>query len=104
MTRVARCESFVQLYIGDPDPAVNSDNSARFEALRARQDQFEQTLGEVAVWDGMPGRKAARVCVTSTFSDVADVEQWSAMIDWLVDRHVRFGSAIQAVGGLGSLS
>ena len=75
---------------------------ARFEALHAKKDQFELALGESAVWDEMPGRLATRVYVPSPFESVADVDQWPAMIDWLIDQHVRFKYAIQAVGGLGS--
>jgi hypothetical protein len=91
----------VQMYFNDADP---STNTARFEALHAKQDQFEQALGKDAVWDEMAGRKAARVCVTSAFKDIADIDQWPAMIDWLLDQHARFRQAIQAVGGLGSLA
>ena len=91
----------VQIYFKDADPAVNL---ARFEALHVKRDQFEQALGENAVWDEMAGRKAARVYVTSPFDDVADVDQWSAMMDWLLDQQVRFRRAIQAFGGLGSLA
>jgi hypothetical protein len=91
----------VQLYFGDADPSINS---ARFQALHAKQHQFEQALGEDAVWDEMTGRKAARVCVTSAFNNVADADQWPAMIDWLLDQHARFRRAIQAIGGLASLA
>ena len=91
----------VQLYFGDVDSSINT---ARFEALHAKQDQFEQALGENAVWDEMKGRKAARVCVNSAFNSVEDVDQWPAMIDWLMDQHVRLRRAIQAIGGLGSLA
>lgn len=91
----------VQLYFGDPDPAVNT---ARFEALSAQRDEFEQALGKEALWDEMTGRKSARVCVISSFSSVEDVEQWPAMVDWLLDQHARFRRAIQTVGGLGSLT
>jgi hypothetical protein len=91
----------VQLYFNDPNPAVNL---ARFEALQMKKDQFELALGEDAVWDEMAGKKAARVYVTSPFEDVDDVDQWPAMIDWLLDQHARFRRAIQAVGGLGSLA
>lgn len=88
----------VQLYFRSPDASINL---GRFEALRAMKDQFEQALGEEAVWDEMAGRKAARVYVTSPFDDIADVDQWPAMIDWLLDQHVRFRRAIQAIGDLG---
>jgi hypothetical protein len=83
------------------DPALNL---ARFEALHAKKDQFEQALGESAKWDEMAGKQIARVYVSSPFDSVADVDQWPAMMDWLMDQHVRFKRAIQAVGGLGSLA
>jgi hypothetical protein len=41
--------------------------------------------------------------VASPFDSVADVDQWPAMIDWMIDQHVRFKRAVQAVGGLESL-
>jgi hypothetical protein len=37
-------------------------------------------------------------------SGVTHVDQWPAMIDWLLDQHARFRRAIQAIGGLGSLA
>lgn len=91
----------VQLNFGDPDPSINT---ARFEALHERRQQFEQALGEQPAWDDLAGRKSARVSFTSEFSDVTDVDQWPEMIAWLLDQHVRFRRAIQAAGGLGSLS
>ncbi len=89
------------LWFKDPDPTVNL---ARFKALHAKKDQFEQALGEEAVWDEMANRKGTRVYVASPFGDVEDVDQWSAMIDWLVDQHARFRRAIHAVGGPQSLA
>lgn len=96
----------LEIYLNHPDRAVNL---ARLEGLRAKRDQFEQALGETATWDEMAatgGRvaKSARVYVTSTFESVEEVDQWPAMMDWLMDQHVRFRRAIQAVGGLGSLA
>ena len=79
------------------DPAVNL---ARFEALLARKDQFEEALGENVVWDEMPGRKDSRLYVTSLFDGVEDAGHWTAMMDWLIDHHVRFRRAIVIVGGL----
>jgi Domain of unknown function (DUF4268) len=87
----------VQMYFNHADPAVNL---ARFEALHAKKDRFELALGEEVVWDEMASRKAARVYVTSRFDDLAEVDQWPAMIDWLLDQHVRFRRAVPAVGGL----
>lgn len=90
----------VQLYFnGNPEL-----NLARFLALQEQKDQFEQALGESAVWDEKPGMKSTAIYVRSPFTDVTDEQQWGAMIDWLIDQLTRFRRAIEAVGGLGSLS
>jgi hypothetical protein len=91
----------VQLYFTSPDASINRN---RFDALRAIKDRFEQALGEAARWDDKPGKKAAAIYVTSQFDDVADVDLWPAMRDWVLHQHVRFRQAVQAVGGLGSLT
>ncbi|WP_375487757.1 DUF4268 domain-containing protein [uncultured Mycobacterium sp.] len=91
----------VQLYFRSSDASLNL---GRFEALRAMKDQFEQALGEGAQWDDKPGKKAAAIYVSSQFDDVADVDLWPAMLDWVLDQHVRFRKAVQTVGGLGSLA
>jgi uncharacterized protein DUF4268 len=91
----------VQLYFRSPDASINR---ARFEALREMKDQFEQALGEAAEWDDKPGKKAAAIYVTSQFNDVADVALWREMLDWVLDQHVRFRQAVEAVGGLRSLA
>ena len=62
----------------DADTTVNL---ARFKALHIKKDQFELALGEDAVWDEMADRKATWVYVTSSFDDVADVDQWPAMVE-----------------------
>ena len=90
----------VQLYFSSPDPGINS---GRFEALRAKKVEFERALGQVAEWDDKPGKKAAAICVTSQFDDVADVDVWPAMLDWALDQHERFRQAVDAVGGLAGL-
>jgi hypothetical protein len=90
----------VQLYFRSPDASINQ---GRFKALCAMKDHFEQAVGEAANWDDKPGKKAAAIYVTSQFDDVADVDLWPAMLDWVLDQHVRFRRAVEAVGGLGSL-
>jgi hypothetical protein len=87
----------LELAFVDPDPAVNL---ARFEALQAKKDQFEQALGESAVWDEMEGKNDARVYVVSPFDSVDDRDQWSAAMDWLIEMHLRFKRAIHEIGGL----
>jgi hypothetical protein len=87
----------LELAFVDPDPAVNL---ARFEALQAKKDQLERALGESVVWDEMAGKNDTRVYVVSPFESVDDRDQWPAMMDWLIQQHVRFKRSIQAVGGL----
>lgn len=87
----------MQLYFEDRDAAANSE---RFEALRARQAEFESMLGTTPIWDDMPGRKAARIVVVSDqFQDVADEDQWPAMMEWLIEWQLRFRAAIDAISG-----
>jgi len=90
----------VQLYFGSPDASINL---GRFETFRAIKDEFERTLGQAAEWDDKPGKKAAAICATSHFDNVADVDLWPAMLDWVLDQHVRFRQAVEAVGGVGTL-
>jgi len=87
----------VQLYFSSPDACINL---GRFEAFRVIKDEFERALGQHAEWDDKPGRKAAAICVTSQFDNVADVDLWPAMLDWVLVHHVRFRQAVQAVGGV----
>jgi Domain of unknown function (DUF4268) len=90
----------VQLVSNDTDPTVNMPP----KALHNQTGEFEEALGEEAVWDEMTDRKGTRIFVASPFGDVTDTDQWPAMIDWLMDQHARFRRAIQAIGGLGSLA
>jgi hypothetical protein len=88
----------MQLYFEDRDASANSE---RFEGLRARQADFEVALGTTPMWDAMPGRKAARVVVVSEeFKDVANEDQWPAMVEWLIEWQLRFRAAIDAVAAV----
>lgn len=86
----------LQLYFNGTDEL----NLARFLALQSMKDDFEQVLGEQAEWVEKPGMKSASVAVVSQFTDVAEVDRWPVMIDWLIDQLARFRRAIDAVGGL----
>lgn len=88
-----------QLYFDSSDSAVNM---ARFEALQAKRDQFERVVGEAVTWDPMSGRKAARIIVSSDYTDVSTREDWAVMIQWLISAQERLRAAIDAVGGIPS--
>lgn len=86
-----------QIYFNHADAAVNAD---RFAQLLAKKEAFEAALGLPVVWNEMPGRKAARIVVSSPFGDVGDREQWEAAARWLVDTQVALRAAYTAVGGV----
>ncbi|MDP9165700.1 MAG: DUF4268 domain-containing protein [Actinomycetota bacterium] len=91
----------VGLYFGASDAATNTQ---RFERLRGPQGQFEQALGQAADWDGEPGKKAATVWAQSEFKDVANIDDWPAMLDWITGRQVKFRHAVDAIGGIGAFA
>ena len=88
----------VQLYFSSPDASINL---GRFEALRAIKDEFERALGQAAEWDDKPGKKAAAICVTSQFDNVADVDLWPAMLDWRWISTCGLGKRLKRSAGLG---
>ena len=87
------------IYFSSSDESVND---ARFRALLQARERFETALGQPALWDEMEGRKATRIVLLSEFTSVTEVEQWPAMIDWLIDGQARFRAALAAVGGIPS--
>ena len=48
----------------------------------------------------MEGRKAARLYLSSSFTDINDREQWPHMTAWLIDTQARLRAAWMAVGGV----
>jgi len=88
------------IYFGSAD---ESTNLARFQKLSLARQQIESVLDGPAVWDAMDGRKAARIGVESIYASVTEVEQWPAMIEWLVGAQTRLRAALAAVGGIPAL-
>ncbi|MHA7663719.1 DUF4268 domain-containing protein [Mycolicibacterium sp. HS_4_1] len=72
-------------------------DQTRYDALYAKRAEFEAQLGQKAQWDDKPGQNGARIYITSPYRQVGDTDQWNAMLDWLMDHHVRFRAAIAAV-------
>lgn len=91
----------IQLTFGASDADVNMK---RFKALQAMKVEFEQALGQMAEWDDKPEKKAAAVYVQSEFKDVLSVDEWPAMLYWVMDRQVKFRQAVEAVGGMQSFA
>jgi len=75
-------------------------NTARFEALSAVRDEFEDAYGAALEWQPMAGRKAARIAEYLPGADVAREKDWQNYLDWLVDRQHRLRQAVEMVGGV----
>jgi hypothetical protein len=48
----------------------------------------------MAEWDDKPGKKAAAVYVQSDFKDVLSIDEWPAMLDWVMERQVKFREGV----------
>lgn len=70
------------------------------QASQAKKDLFDRALGVEATWDPMPGRKTARITVSTDYPDVTTREDWPGMIQWLITTQLRIRAALDAVGGI----
>lgn len=89
-----------QIYFESSDGDLNQ---ARFDWLLAHREAFEAALGSTPDWDPMPGRKGARIVVTSDFDDVADSACWPELVDWVIQQQLGLRRAIDAVGGVSAI-
>jgi hypothetical protein len=70
----------------------------RFDALRARRQEFEAAYGRLVEWDPMEGRKACRISESSD-GDVQNEADHEKYIQFFIDASERFRRAISAVDG-----
>lgn len=89
-----------QIYFDSSDGDLNQ---ARFDWLLRHREAFESALGSSPIWDPMPGRKGARIVLTSPFDEVADSSRWPEMVAWLVLQQLGLRTAIDAVGGVSAI-
>lgn len=95
-TSFSRSGLRLQLYFNSTDPDVNQAN---FDRIAAEKTVFEAELEEAAIWDDKPGMKGAAIYVVSPFQSIDETDSWPAMLDWIMQRQVRFRRALAAVGG-----
>jgi hypothetical protein len=88
-----------ELFLGNPDPAINTKN---FEALRERQGELEAAFGAPLEWEDLPGKKGCRVAFYSP-GTIDDTAAWDSYLDWFIDTQSRLRAAIDAMGGLISI-
>jgi hypothetical protein len=91
-----RAGLITQFYFEDQDASMNT---RRFEGALAQRDVFEAALGQPVEWDGMEGRKAARIVHGPVDYRVIDTARWPEMVDWLIESQTRMRQALDVVGG-----
>jgi hypothetical protein len=72
----------VELYLDDSNEQANK---ARFDALHARQVEFEQAYGEPLEWERLEGRRACRVAIYTAASILTDSEN-EEVLEWAVNK------------------
>lgn len=71
-------------------------NTAAFESLRKRKEPVEEALGQSLEWDGMDGKKGARIALYSPEAiAVADEQKWPEAREWLIDAAGRMRQAFE---------
>lgn len=91
-----RAGLITQFYFEDSDASMNS---RRFEAALAQREVFEAALGRHVEWDGMEGRKAAKIVDGPADYKVTDIAGWPEMVDWLIESQIGMRQALDAIGG-----
>jgi len=83
-----------QIYMNSTDAQLNA---ARFATLEANKTTIESAMGEPLQWDPMPGRKAARTYLVSSFTNIDDRSVWPQAADWLISKQGKLRSALRDV-------
>lgn len=85
-----------ELYFQHPDA---DRNLSRFRSLLAQQDRFEASYGGALDWQELEGRRACRIADYLPDASIEDRDHWDGCLAWLVDRHGRLRTALDALGG-----
>lgn len=86
-----------ELYFEDPDPDLNT---RRFEQLLAQKEAIEREYGGELEWDPMDGRKAARIGEYCADGRIDAEDDWTAYLEWFIDRQARLRRAVALAGGV----
>ena len=86
-----------ELVFESSDAAINM---ARFDELKAHQQEMEAAYESPLDWQALPGRKATRVAEYLPDADVTIQEHWDQYLAWLLDRQTRLREALAAAGGI----
>jgi hypothetical protein len=87
----------VELYFSSSQAEVNEES---FEHLLRYRTQLESAFGRPLEWQRLAGKKACRVCTSSTPVSLGEEKALEGLVDWYVDSALRLRSAIDSLGGL----
>jgi hypothetical protein len=86
-----------ELYFQDPDPDVNL---ARWNVLNRKKVELTKAFGGELIFDELPNNKGCRIEARLNGPKIAERAQWPAVLNWMVDTQDRLRKAVQAVGGI----
>ncbi len=86
-----------ELYFQHPDPDVNL---ARWSVLNSKKAEIAEVFGGELIFDDLPNNKGSRVEARLNGPKIADNSQWPTVINWMVDTQERLRRAVDAVGGI----
>jgi hypothetical protein len=89
-----------EVYIDTGDAEANEEV---FKNLLDHRSELESAYGRPLEFEAMPERRAKRVAEYREDSDVSEVDEYEAYIDWFLDAGVRLRRALSAIG-LGQVS
>lgn len=90
-----------ELYFEHPDPAVNL---ARWQILSDRRSEIVARFGPGLIFDELPQNKGCRIETRLYDVTVEDQNKWPAIRKWLEDTQTRLRAAVDAVGGVPSVT
>lgn len=87
---IAKDEVRVQLAIEGPDQARNKKI---FDELRKTKDEIEKDFGDQLTWNRLDNNKASYVTKTVIDKGLRDAEEWSKIIETMVEIMAKFEKA-----------
>lgn len=82
----------VELYI---DKSSSNTNRAIFDQLSAKRSAIETAFGDTLDWQPLEGKKAKRICWTTSSAGLKDPDAWPELQDELIDAMTRLSAALQ---------
>ena len=77
-----RCEIYI-------DKGNYDENKQIFDNLFSQKDSIEKNVGKHLVWERLNDKRACRIKLEDSSSNVFDKDKWNEMIEFLVDSKIR---------------